>query len=153
MLPISYFERLSAAWQLRTYEANRERRGGVRVDMRGKAYMCQMSGQVASEGHTVKMREISRTGGSLLTQRRLRNGQEVLLRVRGRGDGTEYWMWCRCKRCSAIDDIFIVGFTFLKLLYPGHSLAVGTRVSTLLWLDVEGDKVPEDPYEGEARVA
>lgn len=86
------------------------------------------------------------SGCSLLSRGKILPGQEFLLRVEGPQDAT-YWMWCRCRRCNEVDRLsFTLGCTFLRLLYPGQDLKPGSNVVSALWLDVDGDGQPDDPY-------
>lgn len=158
MLPVTYFERISSAYQLKTFNSIRERRQGIRVDVRSRGYMCQLSqkaggGMCVSAPAPIRVREMSCTGASLLHCQRMRVGQEFLLRIDGR-DGVKYWQWVRCRRCAALDGLtFLTGLVFLRILYPGQDLSVGSDALSLLWLDVEGSATPEDPFAGDARAA
>jgi hypothetical protein len=101
----------------------------------------------------VRLREVSTGGASFLHSAKVRVGQEFLLRLEGR-DGVRYWQWCRCRRCHALDNLtHLVGLTFLRILYPGQDMNVGSDAMSLLWLDVEGSTTPEDPFAGEQRAA
>lgn len=149
MLPTTYFERITAAPKLKTYASVRERRGGVRIDVRLKAMICQIIAQNVAQPQIVRLREMSQSGASIITPNKIRVGQEFLLRLEGK-DTQLYWIQCRCRRCVQVDDLAnIVGMIFTRILYPGQDLRVGTNITSMLWEDVEGPGMPEDPFDGE----
>lgn len=149
MLPVAYFERVVGAQRLKTFNANRERRVGLRVDLRLKGYACPLVGMTVADVYDVKVREISLSGGSMLQKQRMKVGQEFLLRIDAR-DGLRYWLWCKARRCNVLDDlIHLVGMNFVRVLYPGQDIQVGTNPSSLMWLDVEGAVTPDDPHTSE----
>ncbi|MFN4242909.1 MAG: hypothetical protein ACK4PI_06690 [Tepidisphaerales bacterium] len=146
MLPITLFERITAAYGLRTSLSPRERRGSVRVDIRGRALMCFIVGGMASTSCEVRLREISRSGLSILHDSRIRVGQELLLRLTTK-DSNRFWLWCRCRRCNSADPLCnLVGMSISRVLLPGQDIKLGTDLNQLLWLDVEGEQTPEDPF-------
>lgn len=158
MLPTTYFERITSAYGLRSFNAPRERRAGVRVDLRCKALVYILIpkagiGVTVGAGVPARIREVSNSGSSLLYPVKMRLGQEFLLRLESR-EGPPYWLWCRCRRNQAIDDLStLVGLVFMRVLYPGQTITMGASVSSALWLDVEGPITPEDPFVSEPRAA
>lgn len=153
MLPVSYFERISGAWRTRMCSGSRERRKGVRVDMRISAAMHLFRSEVVGDAARCRLREISRKGGSLLTSAKARPGQDFVIVLSARSDGSEQALWCRTQRCLPADDLFVVGFTFRKILCPDQALREGIRVDRLVWLDVDGDREPADPFLEEREAA
>lgn len=146
MLPTSLFERITHAFGLKSSTNPRERRAGVRVDLRTRAYACMVTGTCASTASLVRTREISQTGMSVIHPHRVRVGQELLIRLSAR-DGTRFWLWCRCRRCHGADHLCnLLGLTIMRVLYPGQDIRLGTELTRLTWLDVEGDAVAEDPF-------
>lgn len=153
MLPVSYFERISATWKARTYPNGRERREGMRVDLRGVATLYTLLSEALADETPCRTREISRSGGSLLVGRKLKPGQEFVVRLPARADGAEHAMWCKARRSTSIDDLFVVGFTFVKVAYPAQVVKAGVKLDRVSWLAVDGDREPQDPYEDGQRAA
>lgn len=153
MLPTSYFERITSTFRVKTFTGSRERRRGLRIDVRMKALLFPIQDGVLTAPQQVKIREMSPTGASLISQSRIRSGQEFLLRIAGK-DGNTYWIWCRCRRCSHLDNLAaIVGLNFCRILGPGQQPHIGCVMEPTLWHNVEGTVVPEDPYGRESRAA
>jgi hypothetical protein len=138
---------------VRTHSGHRERRAGLRLDVRLRAELCTMSGQAVTRVEKVRLREISQLGGSLMLGGKLKIGEQVLLRLHGR-DGNCYWLWCQCRRCQTIDQLCtMLGVSWLRLLYPGQDVGIGTKPESLMWLDVQGTKLPDDPFQDEFKAA
>lgn len=120
------------------------------MDTRARAHVCLMSATgVVTDAEVVRLREVSQTGASLLRGAKVRVGQEFLLRL-GAREGHPYWLWCRARRCSPLDDLCnLVGLVWVRILFPGQDISVGSNARSLLWQECEGRDAAEDPFEAD----
>lgn len=149
MLPKGVFEQVTRAMGVRGEVRPNERRAAMRIPIRGQATVHRMIAAKVAEGSTVRLKDISQGGVSMLTAGRSPVSGEFLLRMQAPTSDTQIWtglwIWCLLRRQTEFDRTCTVSSaTFLKLLLPGQVLAVGRDVNSVKWLDVEGDVVPAD---------
>lgn len=145
MLPVTYYERISTAYGLRTTLQPQERRRAIRADFRWPGGMYDIRGRFIGRETAVRIREMSRGGCSLVIGKKMAVGDMFLLRFAMRDQGT-YWFWCKIRRVTEKDRITnVVGCEFMRVLYPGQEMGPEIDLARALWLKVDGDSDPQDP--------
>jgi hypothetical protein len=146
MLPVPFLERITSSSVIKSFETGSERRKSVRVPMSYKGEFLTVDHDRIGDVCTVRLKDASVTGVGLLMPVRTKMTQEFVLGMCPKGHGT-HWALCKVRRAEVFDGIcLVIGASWERVLYPGQEIQPGMRVSSLLWLDVAGEEVVEDPY-------
>lgn len=146
MLPTSFLERLTSVAQLRSFGLTVENRGTLRIPVNLKADAFCVSRDMIGKVVTARIKDVSAAGVGLLVSLKGGLPPEFVLGICPKGLDT-HWMLCKTRRSSTFDGICtVIGASWEKILYPGQDIQPGLKVSTMLWLDVQGQTSPEDPF-------
>lgn len=149
MLPNSVFENLTRARNLRIEQRSSERRSSIRVAVRAVASAYRIQHSTVGTPVPIRVRDISTTGISFITQHDIRFPGEFLIRIQSalanRNGSGAYWIWCQYRRRDECDrTCALTSASFLKILSPGNILSPGTNLNAVNWMDIEGDVTPSD---------
>lgn len=157
MLPSTYLDRVTRCMGLRMDKRGGERRKANRIPATFRPEVFPVSGERIMPPTFLRARDISASGIALVLNREIAGAKLVIVRVVPR-DGSineEYVMLCTLRRHVKIEGGggMMAGFTIDKVLYPGQRVAAGQVTSAMLWVDVAGEKVGEDPFLEDAQAA
>jgi hypothetical protein len=146
MLPETYFDRLTHAMGARTYRRGGERRRAIRIPSSFRPTLFPVVSGCVLRPHRVRARDISMGGIGLLLPRALASTKLAVLHIKPEAADDAFVILCALQRSLKLDSSWMVGgFTFERLLHLGPSIEPDQRVSDMPWIDVSGDKQPEDP--------
>lgn len=132
MLPQAVFDQIVKTSGLRVEATRNERRGAVRVPMRGTAEARSLAHNVALPAMNVRLRDVSTTGVAVLLMAKQVLTKEFLVKL-SLGEGRTVLLWCDTRRTSTHDGCTVVSAMFLKMMLPGQKLGDNLPVSSVKW--------------------
>lgn len=132
MLPQAVFDQVVKTSGIRSEVSRHERRGAMRVPMRGMTEVRAIVQGCALPAFNVRIRDVSQTGVAILLMGKQILPREFLVRL-DMGERRSVTLFCDTRRVSSFDGVTVVSAQFLKMMLPGQQIIDNLPIATLQW--------------------